>query len=100
QRTRSFELVGGKGFEPNGPPRRGERGYGPPADHPLVPPVATSLFACVDGHTSPATSRAPFSRVEAKTKKAFQGIALEGLMLDDCRASRARDPPSRSRVDR
>jgi hypothetical protein len=35
-----------------------------------------------------------------KTKKAFQGIALEGLMLDDCRASRARDPPCRSRVDR
>ena len=32
------ELVGGKGFEPNRSPR-GERVYGPPADHPLVPPV-------------------------------------------------------------
>ncbi len=32
------ELVGGKGFEPNRSPR-GERGYGPPANHPLVPPV-------------------------------------------------------------
>ena len=38
QRTRSYELVGGKGFEPNRPPK-GERGYGPSADHPLVPPV-------------------------------------------------------------
>jgi hypothetical protein len=43
---------------------------------------------------------APLSRIEAKTKKAFQGIALEGLMVDDCRASRARDPPCRSRGDR
>jgi hypothetical protein len=31
------ELVGGEGFEPNRSPR-GERGYGPPAVHPLVPP--------------------------------------------------------------
>ena len=34
QRPRSFELVGGKGFEPNR--SRGENGcYGPSADHPL-----------------------------------------------------------------
>ena len=30
---------------------------------------------------------------EAKTKKAFQGIALEGLVLDECRAFRALCPP-------
>src|SRR2546425_4812286 len=34
-------LVGGNGFEPNCSPR-GERGYGPSADHPLVPPDVTS----------------------------------------------------------
>ena len=38
QRPRSCELVGGKGFEPKRSPW-GERGYGPSADHPLVPPV-------------------------------------------------------------
>ena len=37
QRHRSFELVGGKGFEPNRS-LLGERGYSPSADHPLVPP--------------------------------------------------------------
>jgi hypothetical protein len=35
------ELVGGKGFEPKRSPQ-GERGYGPPADHPLVPPIGDS----------------------------------------------------------
>ena len=35
------ELVGSKGFEPKRSPR-GERGYGPPADYPLVPPIGDS----------------------------------------------------------
>src|SRR4029453_12374876 len=41
----------------------------------------------------PATWPAAFRRREAKTKKAFQGIALEGLVLDECRAFRALCPP-------
>jgi hypothetical protein len=45
QRPRSCELVGGKGFEPNRSPG-GERGYGPSADHPLVPPLLATA-ACV-----------------------------------------------------
>ena len=39
--------------------------------------------------TWPALSRG----LEAKTKKALQGIALEGLVLDECRAFRALCPP-------
>jgi hypothetical protein len=52
-----------------------------------------------DKHLPRPSGAAPCGR-EAQTKKAFQGIALEGLMLDDCRASRARDPPLRSGIDR
>jgi hypothetical protein len=33
------------------------------------------------------------SGLEAKTKKAFQGIALEGLVLYECRPFRALRPP-------
>lgn len=39
----SFELVGGKGFEPNR--SMGERVYGPSADHPLVPPSRRQDFS-------------------------------------------------------
>jgi hypothetical protein len=35
--------------------------------------------------------------LEAKTKKAFQGIALEGLVLDEYRPFRALRPPCRYR---
>ena len=74
QRTRSCELVGGKGFEPNGPPK-GERGYGPSADHPHVPPVAKLPFRFTSRpvslrHNLPVTWRASFSR-QAQNKKAF-----------------------------
>jgi hypothetical protein len=116
------ELVGSQGFEPKRSPR-GERGYGPSADHPLVLPMfgdsarirtrtrelwrlgcsryATLPMSLHVSKTHPPYGLArPSSGLGAKTKKAFQGIALEGLMLDDCRASRARDPPCRSRVDR
>ena len=100
QRTRSFELVGGKGFEPNGPEgangvtarQRTIRSYRP--SH-----IDSRPMSLDDTHLSRHLD-ARLSRIEAKTKQAFQGIALEGLMLDDCRASRARDPPRRSRIDR
>ena len=40
-KTPLLRALGGKGFEPNCSPW-GERGYGPSADHPLVPPDVCS----------------------------------------------------------
>src|SRR5262245_28116448 len=81
----------------------GERGYGPSADHPLVPPDGDSArirtwipefwrlgcfrYTTLSMHVSnlrrhnllatwPGLPRGP-----GQTKKAFQGIALEGLVL-------------------
>ena len=42
----------------------------------------------------------PSDGLEAKTKKAFQGIALEGLVLDECRPFRALRPPRGYRASR
>jgi hypothetical protein len=73
QGTRSYELVGGKGFEPNRP-RKGERGYGPSADHPHVPPVSLHRYAVsLHRHVSwrqnlPVTWRDAFSRQAQKQK--------------------------------
>ena len=89
------ELVGSKGFEPKRSPR-GERGYGPPADHPVVPPIGDSArirtrthelwrLGCfctatlpMSPHVSPDSKTQPpsglahtSSGLEAKTKKAF-----------------------------
>jgi hypothetical protein len=87
QRTCSCELVGGKGFEPNR--SGGERVYGPSADHPLVPPFRRRDFSLA--------WRAVSAAGQTKTKKAFQGVAPEGLFLDECRAFRALSPPYRAR---
>jgi hypothetical protein len=38
--------------------------------------------------------------VSGQTKKAFQGIALEGLVLHECRPFRALRPPYRYRARR
>jgi hypothetical protein len=38
-----------------------------------------------------------FAARQAKTKKAFRGVAPEGLFLDECRAFRALSPPYRAR---
>jgi hypothetical protein len=46
----------------------------------------------VQTHTPLYSARAP-SRVPARTKKAFRGIAPEGLVLRHCRAFRALHPP-------
>jgi hypothetical protein len=46
--------------------------------------------------TWPALTRG----LEAKTKKAFWGIALEGLVLDECRTFRALCPPWRYQASR
>ena len=99
-----MELVGSKGIEPRAPVREG-RVYGPPADHPHVLPVGDSArirtrthecwnLGCsryttlpshetpnaMSRHTSPVTwARLPW-QVRRTTKKAFQGIALEGLI--------------------
>src|SRR5262245_42911327 len=97
QRPRSFELVGGKGFEPNRSPA-GERGYGPSADHPLrTAPLATApgvepgptSFGGSDAPVTPRclrqlTSRpsrrhtpsawpAPSSRARGQNKKGLPG---------------------------
>jgi hypothetical protein len=89
------ELVGSKGFEPKRSPR-GKRGYSPPADHPLVPPIwrqrqdsnpdpraleARMLLlhhAAGDPHVATVLKTQPpsdlaraSSGLEAKTKKAF-----------------------------
>jgi hypothetical protein len=47
--------------------------------------------------TSPRPDAGFLPRVRPKTKKAFQGIALEGLVLEECRAFRALSPPYRAR---
>ena len=36
-------------------------------------------------HAPSSLARCSLTGLEAKTKKAFQGIALEGLVLDECR---------------
>ena len=103
----------------------GERGYGPSADHPLAPPIGDSarirtwtrelwrlgcsptprcrLFSPVStsSKTQPPSDLARAScGIEVKTKKAFQGIALEGLFLYECRPFRALRSPFRYRARR
>jgi hypothetical protein len=113
------ELVGSQGFEPKRSPR-GERGYGPSADHPLVLPMfgdsarirtrtrelwrlgcsryttlptyRSSQFV-VEMQFSSLTSPCFAVAVWPKTKKAFWGITPEGLLLHDCRPFRAGYPP-------
>ena len=52
---------------------RGEQGYGPSADHPLVPPavVAASRIDPIQRHNLPVTWRGSSCARQAKTKKAF-----------------------------
>ena len=57
QRPRSFELVGGKGFEPNR--SWGERVYGPSADHPLRTAHLATAPGVEPGPTSFGGSDAP-----------------------------------------
>jgi hypothetical protein len=72
QRPRSFEHV--RSYRPSWRQRQDSH----------LNPRRHNLLA-----TWPVLSRG----LEAKTKKAFQGIALEGLVLDECRAFRALCPP-------
>jgi hypothetical protein len=96
QRSHSCELVGGNGFEPKR--FRSYRPYGDSArtrtrTHelwrlgcfcyttlPMSPHVST-----VSKTQPPSDLAQTSSELEAKTKKAFQGIALEGLVLYECR---------------
>ena len=48
-------------------------------------------------HTLPVTRTHTLPAPGPKTKKAFQGIAPEGLFLDECRAFRVLSPPYRAR---
>ena len=59
--------------------------------------VAASRLDRFQRQNLPVTWRGSSSAREAKTKKAFQGIALEGLVLNECRAFRALYPPYRAR---
>jgi hypothetical protein len=60
-----------------------------PLHHAAVTTHASRFSETQPPVTWPASSRGR----EAKTKKALQGIALEGLVLDECRAFRALYPP-------
>ena len=107
----TFALVRPTGIEPV-PPRR-QRGMHlhTQAEHGPVSPTGpstvrqlskTPLFRARH-HVPFRTSRRRtelsrrltryFSAGQAKTKKAFQGIAPEGLVLDECRALKALCPP-------
>lgn len=55
------------------------------------------LGCSVQRQNLPTTRRGLSAARRTKTKKAFQGIAPEGLFLDECRAFRALSPPYRAR---
>jgi hypothetical protein len=55
---------------------------------------------CLEDTTLPWPGPSLPHGLEAKTKKAFQGITLEGLVLNECRPLRALCPPCRYRPRR
>jgi hypothetical protein len=92
QGSRSFELVGGKGFEPKRSPQ-GRTGLRPVSG----PSARTALDFSHREDTPPPNGRREAHATARTTKKAFRGSAPEGLVPDEYRAFRALHPPYRAR---